>query len=217
MFPSENCYKLTEASEGCRLRSYQDTGGVWTIGYGHTAGVRQGQVITNSMAVVLLKNDMNYAANFVNAHAGRCTQGQFDALTDFVFNVGPGQFLSSHILKYHLAGQYDKAAAEFPKWKYDNGKVEPGLVTRREAEKRLYSHLGPVVVHQHTDEPERSDPSTVCFGPEDLGQDVDQFSEALLGPASSTAQELDSTLAELLSQPWGQDRNWITRGPLEED
>jgi hypothetical protein len=55
--------------------------------------------------------------------AAPCSQGQFDALVDFVFNVGPSQFLTSHLLKYHKAGEYDKAAAEFPKWKYDNGKV----------------------------------------------------------------------------------------------
>jgi len=57
---------------------------------------------------------------------------------DFVFNVGPIQFLHSTLLKYHLAGEYTLAAAEFSKWKYDNGKVEPGLVTRRAAEAALY-------------------------------------------------------------------------------
>jgi lysozyme len=178
--PSEDCYKLTEASEGCRLKAYQDTGGVWTIGYGHTSGVRSGQVITFPLAVTLLKHDMQSAANFVNSHALPCTQGQFDALTDFVFNVGPGQFLSSHLLKYHKTGEHEKAAAEFPKWKYDNGKIEPGLVTRRAAERSLYSHQGLPEVHQHTYEPEHSGSSTVCFGPEDLGPESDQFLTALL-------------------------------------
>jgi lysozyme len=133
MQPSEACYKLTEASEGCRLKAYQDTGGVWTIGYGHTGGVRKGQIITLDQAVSLLKHDMNSAARFVDSHATNCTQNQFDALVDFTFNVGPGQFLSSHLLKYHNNREYEKAAAEFPKWKYDNGKIEPGLVTRRAA------------------------------------------------------------------------------------
>jgi lysozyme len=130
--------KLTEESEGCRLKAYQDTGGVWTIGYGHTGGVRPNQVITQEIADTLLRHDLEYASGFVNLHAGSCTQNQFDALTDFVFNVGPSQFLTSHLLKYHLAGEYEKAAAEFPNWKYDNGKVEPGLVKRRAAERALY-------------------------------------------------------------------------------
>jgi lysozyme len=138
MQPSDNCYSLTRNSEGCKLKAYQDTGGVWTIGYGHTGNVRPNQVVTPELAEALLEHDMQYAAGVVNNHAGQCTQGQFDALTDFVFNVGPSQFLTSHLLKYHLAGEYEKAAAEFPNWKYDNGKVEPGLVKRRAAERALY-------------------------------------------------------------------------------
>jgi lysozyme len=129
---------LTEASEGCKLRAYRDTGGVLTIGYGHTGGVREGQVITQEMAVTLLQHDIEYAVGVVNSHALPCTQGQFDALVDFVFNVGPSQFLSSHLLKYHLAGEHNKAAAEFQRWKYDNGKVIPGLVIRRTKERELY-------------------------------------------------------------------------------
>lgn len=139
MQPSENCYKLTEESEGCRLKAYQDTGGVWTIGYGHTGGVAPNSTITQELANTLLEHDMQYAANIVNTHCSPCSQGQFDALTDFVFNVGPTQFLTSHLYRYHVAGEYDKAAAEFPKWKYDNGQVEPGLVTRRERERLLYT------------------------------------------------------------------------------
>jgi lysozyme len=135
---SDNGLDLTEKSEGCRLRAYVDTGGVLTIGYGHTGGVRENQVITQDVAEVLLRHDISYAEDIVNTHALPCTQGQFDALVDFVFNVGPSQFLTSHLLKFHLAGEYDKAADEFPKWKYDNGVVIDGLVTRRAAEAALY-------------------------------------------------------------------------------
>lgn len=140
---SENGIKLTEESEGCVLRSYRDTGGVWTIGYGHTNGVRPEQVISQETAEALLKVDMAYAQSIINAHAMPCTQNQFDALCDFVFNVGPSQFLESHLLKYHLAGEYEKAAAEFPKWKLDNGRVIKGLVVRRQKERDLYSHQEP--------------------------------------------------------------------------
>lgn len=129
---------LTEASEGCRLKAYQDTGGVWTIGYGHTGGVRPNSNITLAIADSLLRHDIQYAVSIVNSHALPCTQGQFDALVDFVFNVGPTQFLSSHLYAYHKDKHYEAAANEFPKWKYDNGKVEPGLVRRRAAEAALY-------------------------------------------------------------------------------
>jgi lysozyme len=121
------------------LRSYRDTGGVWTIGYGHTNGVRPNQLISYETAESLLKADMKYAVDIVNQHALPCTQNQFDALVDFVFNVGPSQFLHSTLLKLHKAGEYDKAAEEFPKWKLDNGRVIKGLVVRRQKEKDLYS------------------------------------------------------------------------------
>lgn len=140
---SEKGLKLTEDSEGCRLRAYLDTGGVWTIGYGHTEKVRPNDTIDLATAVTLLKHDIEYASSVVNAYALPCTQGQFDALVDFVFNVGPTQFLKSSLLRYHKAGQYDKAAAEFPKWKYDNGRVIKGLVKRRAAEAALYTHQEP--------------------------------------------------------------------------
>lgn len=136
---SEEGLKLTEDSEGCKLRAYQDTGGVWTIGYGHTQKVRPNDVIDAATAVALLKHDIEYAVSVVNANALPCTQGQFDALVDFVFNVGPSHFLSSHLYRYHKDGEYTKAAAEFPKWKYDNGRVIEGLVVRRKREQDLYS------------------------------------------------------------------------------
>jgi lysozyme len=130
--------ELTRDSEGCKLKAYQDTGGVWTIGVGHTGGVKPNDVITKELADTLLKHDIAYAVNIVNTHCLPATQGQFDALTDFVYNVGPSQFLTSHLYRYHVAGEYKKAAAEFPKWKFDNGVVEPGLVTRRQKERELY-------------------------------------------------------------------------------
>lgn len=135
---SEAGLELTRKSEGLRLIAYKDTGGVWTIGYGHTGGVRPNQMITEDVAVTLLKHDMDYSVNVVNQHALPCTQGQFDALCDFVFNVGAVQFLHSTLLRLHKAGEYEKAAAEFPRWKYDNGKVISGLVKRRAAERALY-------------------------------------------------------------------------------
>lgn len=138
MTPSDACTKLTEEFEGLRLTAYTDTGGVWTIGYGHTNGVRPGQVIDQATAQTLLEHDQESASNFVNKHAGTCTQNQFDALVDFTFNVGPSLFLTSTLLKKHLDGDYDDAANEFLKWKYDNHVEIPGLLRRRVAERALY-------------------------------------------------------------------------------
>lgn len=162
MTPSDACYHLTESSEGCALRAYQDTGGVWTIGYGHTKNVKPNDVITSAMAQILLEHDMEYASSVVNTHCLPCTQNQFDALVDFVFNVGPSQFLGSHLYQYHVSGEYNKAAAEFPKWKYDNGKVKLGLVRRRSAESDLYSQQVPLEAPEHTDASVPPAPSVPC-------------------------------------------------------
>ena len=136
-----------KANEGCVLRAYQDGGGVWTIGVGHTGGVKPHDKITQEQADALLRLDLGYAQKCVNEHALPCNQNQFDALVDFVFNIGPSQFLTSTLLRLHKAGNYDKAAAEFPNWKYDNGKIVPGLIKRREKERALYSRPVSEEVH----------------------------------------------------------------------
>jgi lysozyme len=197
---SQRGREVTEASEGCKLRAYRDTGGVLTIGYGHTGGVREGQVITQAMAEDLLVHDLEYAVGVVNKHALPCSQGQFDALVDFVFNVGPSQFLTSHLFKYHKAGEYEKAAAEFPKWKYDNGKIVRGLVVRRVAERSLYTLQEPQEVHQRTDEPEHSVQSTVGSVPEAPVSNAGQSSPAQPLPTLSVAPASRSTPSALLSR-----------------
>jgi lysozyme len=186
MTPSDACYHLTESSEGCALRAYQDTGGVWTIGYGHTKNVKPNDVITSAMAQILLEHDMEYASSVVNTHCLPCTQNQFDALVDFVFNVGPSQFLGSHLYQYHVSGEYDKAAAEFPKWKYDNGKVEPGLVVRRGLEQSLYTRQEPEADHPHTDGQGHSVSSVPCSVPANQEKDASQSSPAPPAQSSET-------------------------------
>jgi hypothetical protein len=121
-------------------------------------------------------------------------------LVDFVFNVGPTQFLSSHLFAYHKSGEYEKAAAEFPKWKYDNGKIIPGLVTRRAKEAALYSRQAPEAVHQHTDEPARSVPSVVYSAPLTPTSTVAQSSVARPAPIPNTVQGSSTGLSALLSQ-----------------
>jgi lysozyme len=136
--PSPACLALIKQCEGLRLKAYRDSGSVLTIGYGHTRGVRPGQIITEGEADSLLARDADEAAEAVNRRALPCTQGQFDALTDFVFNLGEDRFANSTLLRMHQLGNFTGAAQQFGRWKYDNGRILPGLVRRRALEAAMY-------------------------------------------------------------------------------
>ena len=126
---------LTEQFEGCELFAYQDSGGVWTIGYGHTFGVTPGMTCTQEQADAWLTQDIQWAVNAVlNSVGVPLNQGQFNALVDFVFNVGPANFNASTMLADLNAGNYEAAAAQFPRWNRAGGQVLAGLVRRRAAE-----------------------------------------------------------------------------------
>ena len=136
---SKNGAHLTESFEGLRLTAYADpgTGGApWTIGYGHTGlDVHPGLTITQEQAEELLMQDIKKAAAAVNAKVtGDITQEEFDALVDFVFNVGAGNFAASTLLKKVNSGDIHGAAAEFEKWDMAAGKHMAGLLRRRHAE-----------------------------------------------------------------------------------
>ena len=126
--------------EGLRLEAYWDSyGKVWTIGYGHTSGVRKGQKITKQQAINYLRSDCQFAANAVNKYVKvSINQNQFDALVSFTFNLGAGAFAGSDLLKYLNQGKIQAAANEFPLWCHAGGQVLPGLVRRRNAEKALF-------------------------------------------------------------------------------
>lgn len=136
---SKNGLHLTEQFEGCRLNAYPDpaTGGdPWTIGYGHTGSdVYAGLTITQEQAEELLMKDIQKAANNVKAKVTTdITQEEFDALVDFVFNCGAGNFNGSTLLKKINAGDMEGAAHEFEKWDMAAGKHMAGLLRRRHAE-----------------------------------------------------------------------------------
>jgi len=131
---------LTEQFEGCQLTAYQDVAGVWTIGYGHTGpDVTPGLAITQAQAAQLLQQDVASAAACVNqAVTVALNQDEFDALVDFVFNVGRGAFQGSTMLKDLNSADFADAATEFDKWDHAGGKVVAGLLRRREAEEALF-------------------------------------------------------------------------------
>jgi lysozyme len=101
-------------------------------------GLVFGAAVSPEQSEDWLESDLSRAAADVSRLAGQCTQGQFDALTDFVFNLGAGALSGSTLLHKHRAGDFSGAAAEFGRWVHCKGQVLPGLVKRRAAEARMY-------------------------------------------------------------------------------
>ena len=141
---SDDGFALTKKFEGLRLTAYQDQVGVWTIGYGHTGReVHGGMAISQDQADVLLHSDVASAVACVNrAVKTEISQCQFDALVDFVFNLGCARLLSSTLLRHVNAGEFDLAAAQFLVWDHAGGVVVPGLLVRREAEMAVFQSAG---------------------------------------------------------------------------
>ena len=129
---------LIKRAEGLRLDAYQDGGGVWTIGYGSTLGVRKGMVITPGEAERRLTDDLARHDITPLIEGSPTTANQFAAMTSLAFNIGLDRFKGSTVLKRHRQGNYARAADAFLLWKYDNGKIVKGLLNRREAERLLY-------------------------------------------------------------------------------
>ena len=130
---------LIKEFEGLRLKAYKCPGGVWTIGYGHTAGVKSGMVITEAQAEEYLKADLIVFERYLNGLGLALNQNQFDALVSFIYNVGTGNFSSSTLLRKVRANPQDNSIMdEFLRWVYSKGRVLPGLQRRRLDEMKLY-------------------------------------------------------------------------------
>ncbi len=139
METSKKGYEFIKSHEGLRLKAYRCPGGVWTIGYGHTSGVKEGDVITNEQAEELLREDIKKIENKLNALSLNLTQNQFDALVSFIFNVGWSNFKSSTLLKKIKVNPNDPSIrGEFSRWVFANGKKLNGLIKRRKDEAGLY-------------------------------------------------------------------------------
>lgn len=129
--------------EGCVLHAYPDPasgGEPWTIGYGHTKGVRPGDVCTREQAREWLAQDVEEAESAVDRLVTvPLTQGQFDALVSFTFNLGGGNFANSTMLRLLNGGASPEAiAGQFGRWvNGPNGPME-GLVRRRAAERVMF-------------------------------------------------------------------------------
>ena len=139
---------LIKEFESCRLKAYQDGGGVWTCGWGSTGpDVTESAEWTQEYADARLVRDLLIAEKAVNQLVTvPLTQNEFDALVSFVFNVGSDIAADtkaeglgdSTLLKLLNGYDYNGAAKEFVKWNKDNGHVVSGLTRRRNAEKALF-------------------------------------------------------------------------------
>ena len=139
--------ELIKASEGLRVNAYRCPAGVWTIGYGHTKGVRSGDKIEEADADLFLIKDVGWAERCViDLVRVPLEQWQFDALSSFVFNLGRRSLKKSTLLRLLNKGDYDGAAKQFPRWnKHREGKrlvVSRGLTIRRNDEMMLFMGHG---------------------------------------------------------------------------
>lgn len=135
MKASQKCIDLIKKFEGCRLSSYRCPAGVWTIGYGHTTGVKAGDVIAQARADEYLMQDIEKYESLVNSYNDRYhwTQNEYDALVSFAFNIG-------NITGLTAAGTRSKQtiADKILLYNRANGVPLPGLIKRRQEEHDLF-------------------------------------------------------------------------------
>lgn len=132
---------LLKKSEGFRDRMYLDTAGIPTIGYGHRILASESfpNGVLESEATELLVRDVLIAEQSVKRLIRvALTQGQFDALVDFVFNLGQGRLAASTLLQDLNIGRYDAAAEQLLRWDHAGDREAAGLKARREAEFHLW-------------------------------------------------------------------------------
>lgn len=133
---SNECISLIKQFEGCRLQAYKCPAGVWTIGFGHTAGVKEGMKISQAQAELFLLDDLQKYADRVNKYDSkyRWTQNEFDALVSFCYNVGSIDQLTANGTRSRQV-----IAEKMLLYNKGGGKVLAGLVRRRNAEYALFT------------------------------------------------------------------------------
>ena len=135
---------LIKRWEGLRLTAYQDSVGIWTIGYGHTAEAgppapKAGMKITETEATDILARDLGqYERAVTKAISVAPTSNQFAAMVSLCFNIGPTNFAKSSVVRRMNEGNPKAAADAFLLWNKAGGKVLKGLTARREDEKKLF-------------------------------------------------------------------------------
>ena len=133
---------LIKKFEGCELKAYQCSAGVWTIGYGHTKDVVEGMEITQEQAEQMLVDELHEYESYINKYVTvALSQNQFDALVSWVYNLGPANLKASTMLKVLNSGKYEDVPSQMKRWNKAGGKVLEGLIRRREAEACLFKGM----------------------------------------------------------------------------
>ena len=202
MKTSSKGVSLIKQFEGCRLKAYKCPAGVWTIGYGHTAGVKAGDIITQETAESYLRNDLVTYEKYVMNYDGiyHFNQNQFDALVSFTYNCGAGNLknltqsgkrtiaqISEKLLLYNKAG----------------GVTLLGLQRRRAAEKVLFDtpikSNSDTPIKSDSDTPIKSDPDTKYY-PKYSG-DSPRVDEVLFAIGANSDYDMTQTKAYLRRKP----------------
>jgi len=145
MKTSQRGIDLLKESEGLRLKAYQCSAGVWTVGFGTTNAtglidIKRDTVITKPQAEELLKRSLRSYEDAVNDYVKvPLNQSQYDSLVNFIYNIGEGAFKKSTLLKKLNRGGYASIPSEMMRWNKVGGKVNRGLVNRRTKEAALWS------------------------------------------------------------------------------
>ena len=136
---SKTGIELLKHFEGCELKAYQDSVGVWTIGYGHTKGIYEGLEITQSEAEKMLQDELpEYEGYVTDKVVPMLQQHEYDALVCWVYNLGPTNLSSSTMLKKLNAGEFKEVPFQMKRWDKAGGQPLLGLTRRRNAEALLF-------------------------------------------------------------------------------
>lgn len=152
MTTSDAGIRFIKSFEGFRASAYYNYAGEpWTIGYGHTRGVKEGDTCTLAEAESYLKDDLKEFEKAINSLVKvPLKQNQFDALVSFVFNIGTTAFKTSTLLNLLNEGRYQDVPSQLMRWNKVTEKINgvkhvrtvAGQTTRRKAESHLFSHAG---------------------------------------------------------------------------
>jgi len=136
---SQEGISLIKSFEGCELTAYRCSANVPTIGFGHTAGVSDGDTCTQEEAETMLAEDLVEFEDYVKKYVEtNLQQNEFDALVAWTYNLGPNNLSESTLLKELNAGNLEEVPRQMKRWNRAGGEVLDGLIRRREAESRLF-------------------------------------------------------------------------------
>ena len=193
---------LIKIFEGLRLKAYKDPVGILTIGYGHTSAagapeVKLGMVITREEAEAMLRRDLvTYEKAVADAVKVTLTSNQNSACVSLCYNIGPGNFKKSSVLRFINQGRFDDAADAFLLWNRAGGKILSGLVKRRAAEAALFIKGGDNV---DVPEDERATVEAATGKPSILSTTNVAAGVAAAATISASAKEIANNAAAVFS------------------